>query len=64
MDDNGDLEHIKAARMQERLAARAEADRRDALEIWPTPCPRCYAEPGERCVTRVGKRAMRHVGRG
>ena len=61
--DIGDPEHVKAARMRERLAAMAEVERAKALKTWPTPCATCFAQPGERCVTKTGGRVMRHKGR-
>ena len=61
--ETGDPERVKAPRMQERLAAMAEVERVKALDIWPTSCETCFAQPGERCITKTGGRAMRHVGR-
>lgn len=54
----------REARQRERTAAMAEARARDRLEVWPTPCPTCFAEPGEACITRNGKRTPRHPKRG
>ena len=59
----GDLEQIRDNRLRERLAARAEADHRKRIEVWPTSCPVCFADPGERCITRTGKKAVRHEAR-
>ena len=59
----GDLEKIQEDRIRERLAARIEVEHRKRIEIWPTSCPTCLADPGERCITRTGKKAVRHEAR-
>ena len=51
---------VSERRRVERLQAMREEKRRGRLEIYPSPCPTCYAEPGEECITRNGKRSPRH----
>lgn len=47
---------VTEARRAERVAAMAEVKRRERLEIFPSPCPTCFAKPGEECITRTGLR--------
>ena len=49
--------------MEQRIAERKEIQRQRAREIWPTPCPTCFAGVGERCFTINGKKAVRHKDR-
>ena len=58
-----DLQKIQDDRLRERLAARLEVEHRKRIEILPTSCPTCCADPGERCITRTGKKAVRHEAR-
>ena len=61
----GDLEQIREARTQERMEAMGQRRHRERLELWPTSCPSCFAEPGEPCMSRTGKRyGGRHTTRG
>ena len=54
--DDFDRLQISERRHQERLAAMEEVRARETLDVWPSSCPTCFAEPGERCMTRTGKR--------
>lgn len=49
--------------MEQRIAERKEIERERARQIWPTPCPTCFADVGERCFTINGKKALRHKDR-
>ena len=54
----------REARKNERIAAMAEVRQRNRLEIWPSGCPTCIAQPGESCISRNGLRyGGRHTAR-
>ena len=54
-----DADQIRQQRIEAMREAR-EAKRRD---VFPEPCPACYAGVGEPCMTRNGGRSIRHRGR-
>ena len=59
MLEHGDREKILESRLKDIAEAR-QARKRD---IWPGPCPSCFAGVGEPCITYTGGRAVRHKDR-
>ena len=58
------LEHWDREKILEsRLKDIAEARQARKRDIWPGPCPSCFAGVGEPCITYTGGRAVRHKDR-
>ena len=59
MLEDGDAEQIR----QQRIDAMREAREAKRREVFPEPCPACFAATGQPCMTRNGGRSIRHRGR-
>ena len=58
-----DVVKIDHHRLRERQEAMAKAEHARRLEIFPRPCPTCFADVGEPCMTRNGGRTAQHQSR-